>query len=350
MSVKIGSLFAGIGGFELGLERAIPGAETIWQVEQDAFCQSILKKHWPHAQIFDDVCAVGAHNLPPVDILCGGFPCQNISNGGKKEGIYGEKSSLWFEMRRIISELRPPIIILENVAAITFRGLPQVLGDLAALRYDAEWCIISARDFGAPHLRERWFCVAYTNGDRLRLQSITRSKRHKALLFTIYGKNGTIEEFTDASGARGETGISTPRPTQEEPTTEFNDNNYRRAWRPRKSYWSTQPRVCGVVDGVPNRTHRLRVLGNAIVPQCSQWIGEQVYMSGLLNNQVYLEPREDFDACIVAVRHVVIYSGDMIIEMLMKRYSWSHIDALDYFCFNIEPSQADHWPQFVWDE
>ena len=86
------------------------------------------------------------------------------------------------------------------------------------------------------------------------------------------------------------------------------------------------------------------------MPQCSQWIGEQVYMSGLLNNQVYLEPREDFDACIVAVRHVVIYSGDMIIEMLMKRYSWSHIDALDYFCFNIEPSQADHWPQFVWDE
>ena len=86
------------------------------------------------------------------------------------------------------------------------------------------------------------------------------------------------------------------------------------------------------------------------MPQRSQWIGEQVYMSGLLNNQVYLEPREDFDACIVAVRHVVIYSGDMIIEMLMNRYSWSHIDALDYFCFNIEPSQVDNWPQFVWDE
>lgn len=314
MSIKIGSLFAGIGGFELGLERAIPGAQTIWQVEQDAFCQSILKKHWPHAQLYDDVCAVGAHNLPPVDILCGGFPCQNITNGGKKEGIYGEKSSLWFEMRRIISELRPPIIILENVAAITFRGLSRVLADLAALRYDAEWCIVSARDFGAPHLRERWFCVAYP------LRS------------------------------RSAAGLSTPRPEQEEPTTEFDDDSDRPAWRPRQSHWSIEPAICRVVDGVSNRAHRLRALGNAIVPQCSQWIGEQVYMSGLLNNQVYLEPREHFDACIVAVRHVVIYSGDMIIEMLMNRFSWSHIDALDHFCYNIEPAQADHWPQFVWDE
>ena len=314
MSIKIGSLFAGIGGFELGLERAIPGAQTIWQVEQDAFCQSILKKHWPHAQLFDDVCAVGAHNLPPVDILCGGFPCQNITNGGKKEGIYGEKSSLWFEMRRIISELRPPIIILENVAAITFRGLSRVLADLAALRYDAEWCIVSARDFGAPHLRERWFCVAYP------LRS------------------------------RGAARLSTPRPEQEEPTKKFDYDCYRPAWRPRQSHWSIEPAICRVVNGISNRAHRLRALGNAIVPQCSQWIGEQVYMTGLLNNQVYLEPREDFDACIIAVRHVVIYSGDMIIEMLMNRFSWSHIEALDYFCYNIEPSQADHWPQFVWDE
>lgn len=314
MTIKIGSLFAGIGGFELGLERAIPGAQTIWQVEKEPFCQSILKKHWPHAQLFDDVCAVGAHNLPPVDILCGGFPCQNITNGGKKEGIYGEKSSLWFEMRRIISELRPPIIILENVAAITFRGLSRVLADLAALRYDAEWCIISARDFGAPHLRERWFCVAYP------LRS------------------------------RGAAWLSTPRPEQEEPTTKFDDDCDRPTWRPRQSHWSVEPAICRVVNGVSNRAHRLRALGNAIVPQCSQWIGEQVYMSGLLNNQVYLEPREHYDACIVAVRHVVIYSGDMIIEMLMNRYSWSHIDALDYFSYNIEPSQVDHWPQFVWDE
>lgn len=314
MSIKIGSLFAGIGGFELGLERAIPGAQTIWQVEQNPYCQSILQKHWPHAQIFDDVCEVGAHNLPPVDILCGGFPCQNITNGGRKEGIYGEKSSLWFEMRRIIGELRPPIVIMENVSAILVRGLSRVLADLAALRYDAEWCIISARDFGAPHLRERWFCVAYT------------------------------------MRSRGSAWLPTPRPKQDEPTKEFDNDCDRPTWRPRQSYWSTQSRVCRVVDGVPNRAHRLRALGNAIVPQCSQWIGEQVYYSGLLKTQVYLEPREHFDACIVNVKHVVIYSGDKIIDMLIERHAWSYNEALDYFCYNIEPSQADHWPHFVWDE
>lgn len=336
MSVKIGSLFAGIGGFELGLERAIPNAQTIWQVEQDAFCQSILKKHWPHAQLFDDVRAVGAHNLPPVDILCGGFPCQNISKSGKKEGIHGEKSSLWFEMRRIISELRPPIIILENVAAITFRGLPKLLGDLAALRYDAEWCIISARDFGAPHLRERWFCVAYTNSN----SKPKRTKHDKTLEITNTNETPRQEQSTHTERLASKIGF-------EHRDCKDDRIHQRQYWQ---SHIAPKPILCELDDGIPQRLPRLRALGNAIVPQCSQWIGEQVYMSGLLNNQVYLEPREHFDACIVAVRHVVIYSGDMIIEMLTSRYAWTHIDALDYFCYNIEPSQVDNWPHFVWDE
>ena len=161
MSITIGSLFAGIGGFELGLERAIPGAQTIWQVEQNEYCQSILKKHWPHAQLFGDVCEVGAHNLPPVDILCGGFPCQDISTIGKGEGLNGKKSGLWFQMFRIICELRPRIVIMENVSAILVRGLPRILGDLAGIGYDCEWQIISASQFGALHQRKRWFAVAY---------------------------------------------------------------------------------------------------------------------------------------------------------------------------------------------
>ena len=89
--MKLGSLFAGIGGFELGLERAIPGLETIWQVEQDLFCQKVLKKHWPDSIIYDDVCQVGKHNLEPVDIICGGFPCQDISNAGKQGGIHAKR-------------------------------------------------------------------------------------------------------------------------------------------------------------------------------------------------------------------------------------------------------------------
>ena len=107
--IRIGSLFAGIGGFELGLERAISGSETIWQVEREPFCQKVLKKHWPNATIYDDVRTVGSHNLESVDILCGGFPCQDISTAGKGKGLEGEKSGLWFEMLRIISELRPRV-------------------------------------------------------------------------------------------------------------------------------------------------------------------------------------------------------------------------------------------------
>ena len=105
--LKIGSLFAGIGGFELGIERAIPGSETIWQVEQNKYCQSILQKHWPNAKIYDDVRNITKHNVEPVDILIGGFPCQSISVAGKQEGLENEeKSGLYWEFHRIISELR----------------------------------------------------------------------------------------------------------------------------------------------------------------------------------------------------------------------------------------------------
>ena len=169
--ITCGSLFAGIGGFELGAQWAFEDAgiphKVLFQVEQNKFCQKVLKKHWPEAQIFDDVCAVGRHNLPDVDILMGGFPCQDISSCGHQKGIInGKKSSLWFEMLRIIGELRPRIAVLENVPAILRVGGPTVVGGLAEIGYDAEWQIISAAQFGAPHLRKRWFCVATdTNRD-----------------------------------------------------------------------------------------------------------------------------------------------------------------------------------------
>ena len=176
--LKIGSLFAGIGGFELGIERAIPGAETIWQVEQNKYCQSILKKHWPNATIYDDVRNITKHNVEPVDILIGGFPCQSISVAGKQEGLENEeKSGLWWEFHRIISELRPSIVIMENVANVLRLGGRDVVGSLAKIGYNAEWTIISARQFGAPHLRKRWFCVAYSESD----SQSNRSDNAKAL-------------------------------------------------------------------------------------------------------------------------------------------------------------------------
>jgi len=157
MTLTIGSLFSGIGGLELGLERAT-GARTIWQVERDPFCQRVLAKHWPDATRYDDVCTASA--LPFVDVMCGGFPCQDISVAGKGAGIDGERSGLWREYARIIDETKPRTVVVENVAVIASRGLARVLHDLAGLGYMGTWGVVAAASVGAPHLRRRLFVVA----------------------------------------------------------------------------------------------------------------------------------------------------------------------------------------------
>ena len=246
--ITIGSLFSGIGGFELGLERAIPNSKTIWQVEINPYCRSVLKKHWPDAKMFEDVRSVGADNLDTVDILCCGFPCQNISNSGNKEGIHGEKSSLWFEARRIISELQPSIIVLENVSTIAVRGLSTVIGNLSELGYDSEWRIVSARETGAPHLRKRMFIVAYP------------------------------------SSTRGKIGISKKATRQKRDTEKFDNSHNRQPGGKGKSFWSTKPGIRKLVDGFSGRVDQLRALGNAIVPQCSELVGEYILHSGLIDD------------------------------------------------------------------
>lgn len=164
--MKIGSLFSGIGGLELGLEWAGFG-HTVWQVEQDEFCRNILARHWPDAdRSITDVRRCYATELEPVDVICGGFPCQDISNAGKGAGLVGHRSGLWFEFARIIGEFRPRYVVVENVAALLVRGLDTVLGTLAELGYDALWTTVRASDVGAPHRRERLFVVAYANGMR----------------------------------------------------------------------------------------------------------------------------------------------------------------------------------------
>jgi DNA (cytosine-5)-methyltransferase 1 len=163
--MKIGSLFSGIGGLELGLEWAGVG-RTAWQVEQDLFCQAVLAHHWPDAKRYNDVREVGAHNLEPVDVICGGFPCQDISYAGKGAGLAGARSGLWYEFARIIGELGPQYVVVENVAALFTRGIDAVLGTLADLGFDAECSTVSAAAVGAPHRRERVFIVAYRNGWR----------------------------------------------------------------------------------------------------------------------------------------------------------------------------------------
>ena len=167
--MTFGSLFAGIGGLDLGLERA--GMECLWQVEINDYATQVLERHWPGVRRHRDV-----RTFPPagdwsVDLICGGFPCQDISLAGAGAGIEGERSGLWSEFARIIGELRPRFVVLENVSAIRARGLGTVLGPgLAALGYDALWDCIPASAIGAPHRRDRWFCVAYANGAKLREQ------------------------------------------------------------------------------------------------------------------------------------------------------------------------------------
>jgi len=222
----VGSLFSGIGGLDLGLERA--GMHIAWQVEIDAYARRVLARHWPDVTRFRDVREVGAHHLSPVDLICGGFPCQDISDAGKKAGITGARSSLWKEFYRIVGELRPRYVLVENVAALTGRGLGVVLADLAACGYDAEWQCLPASAFGAPHERARLFIVAYADGAGLALRQV----------------------FGPDAGAQLAA--------------------FKRGCGP---WWATEPAVGRMADGIPARVDRLRGLGNAVVPQVAEYIG-----------------------------------------------------------------------------
>ena len=165
--LRLLSLFAGIGGFELGLERS-GGFQTVAQCEIDPFCNKVLAKHWPEVKRYGDIRELTAARLAAdgiaVDAICGGFPCQDISYAGKGAGLAGSRSGLWREFGRLVGELRPCVVFVENTAALLSRGMGDVLGDLAKLGYDAEWHCISSAHIGAPHNRQRIWLVAYPEG------------------------------------------------------------------------------------------------------------------------------------------------------------------------------------------
>lgn len=158
--LKVGSLFSGAGLCDLGLQWA--GFRHQWFCEIDPFCRAVLARHWPDIPLYEDVKTLKGSELPSVDVLCGGFPCQDVSSGGLRAGIrQGTRSGLWLEYARLIGEIRPKYVIIENVRGLLSLGIDLVLGDLAAFGYDAEWEILPAAALGAPHHRERVFIVAY---------------------------------------------------------------------------------------------------------------------------------------------------------------------------------------------
>ena len=277
---RFGSLFAGIGGLDLGFERA--GMECSWQVEIDEYATRILAKHWPNVRRWDDVQTFppGDHEPWRVDVIAGGFPCQDISVAGKGAGLAGERSGLFFEIVRVARLLQPRAIVLENVAALLARGMGSVLGELAAIGFDAEWHCIQAAAIGAPHIRDRVFVVAYSQRDPIREQPGRGS-----------GSNGTGAALAANDGKKQPLAntqrISNPQevvadfhrdPIREQPGggSGPNGTNTALAAITRNDWWTTEPPVGRVADGVPFRVDRLRGLGNAIVPQVAEVVGRWV--------------------------------------------------------------------------
>lgn len=248
-------LFSGIGGFSLGLERA--GMRTVAFCEIDKKARLVLKKHWPNVPVFEDVSTLSKEDIhEPVDVICGGFPCQDISLAGRGEGLNGKRSGLWFEFHRLIKEIRPSYAIIENVSALRSRGLDKILRSLAEIGYDAEWHCIPASAVGAPHQRDRIWIVAYPSSGGSEGLHDWYSEPENA--FT------SSENVAHPNSAQFKRGCISSRVLEE--NTDFGGS----------SWWEIEPNVGRVANGVPNWSHRLKQLGNAVVPQIPEIIGRAV--------------------------------------------------------------------------
>jgi DNA (cytosine-5)-methyltransferase 1 len=233
MTLTVGSLFSGIGGLDLGLERA--GMRVVWQSEIDPYACRVLAKHWPDVPNLGDITTVDWSTVEPVDVICGGYPCQPFSYAGIRQGD-SDPRHLWPHMLDAIRVLRPRIVVAENVPGHLSLGFDRVLTALAALRFDVEWSVVSACSMGAPHMRRRLFWVAYAKGC-----DVPHHLSHR-------------EREAD----------------RDEP---------RRSRRgARADGWLPEPEMGRVADGVPSRMVRgpLAGLGNAVVPQVAEFVGRRI--------------------------------------------------------------------------
>lgn len=201
----------------------------VWQVEIDEYCRRVLAKHWPDVPKWDDVRTFTGEGFEKADIICAGFPCQPVSGNGKKK-VQEDERWLWPETARVIRQLRPKIAVLENVTGLLDRGIGDVLGDMAASGFDAEWDCIPAAAFGAPHLRERIFLVSYP---------------------------------------------SSPRPQGEKPTGRV----WGRGLLAQCDRWPAEPALARLGHGIPERVAGTIACGNAVVPQAAEWIARRLMES-----------------------------------------------------------------------
>lgn len=348
--LTIGSLFSGIGGIEYGLEQTWQ-FETIWNCEYDAesakkfppfgYAARVLAKHYPNIPNLGDIKKVRWEEVRTPDVLCGGFPCQDISVAGKGAGIKeGTRSGLWLEYAKAIRHLRPRYVLVENVSALTFRGLLNVLGDLAEIGYNAEWLTLSAAEVGAWHKRERIFIIAYPNGAptehalltgraepserdsvphttskrcddggnireggqilQTEKWALAQNKQEGNGWLPRIGANDSIIPNTKLAGLEGRGKEHKFRQDSGKAQTggsgQISNTNLSAPTRQRENgwkvhrlaeskrlnlrgcggWWATEPNVGRVANGVPFRMDRLKCLGNAVVPQVAEVIGELI--------------------------------------------------------------------------
>lgn len=272
MKFRLLDLFSGIGGFSLGLERS-GYFETVQFCEIDPYCRRVLAKHWPKVPCHDDVRTLDRDRLVPrIDAICGGFPCQDISLAGKLAGVgEGTRSGLWSEIARLVSELRPRYVIVENVTNLLAGPaikpgywFSRVLGDLAALGYDAEWHCIPLGRFGAPHERDRVWIVAYPCESGLERHWIASGLKQEIAKFGQFDAFANAEKIERLHGMVERRLSAEPSGMPDGPT-----------WAGQQ--WpETEPLLCRVDDGISDRVGRTAACGNALGPIIPELIGRRI--------------------------------------------------------------------------